>query len=457
MLKSPAALAILTLALMGAMLGALPARDAHATPTGVAVIACENLAPHLDGDPTDATTPADEQAACLDPIPPTGPLSIASLASTLGDQTAPLDFLDTAPIDFLDHNRIDETCTYEAVITDATKPAVGCTLLVFVFVDDEATTTLDLSAGLSAVEGSGSNSYVCGSEGSAPGQDADCNDAVSPNGDGVVVFHVLNATSNNGDDEEVTVSQEAVEQSVAIHVSPETRYDPAAADDPDEDGVASSVDNCWLTANPDQTNSDSEPIVTTGIAPPDVTVSNGDRLGDACDPDRDNDGMSDLVETYGNCDGRTSSPALLDTDGDRVADGAECLLGSDPANPMSRPARPATDPDRDGLATDVEENTLGTDPNDHDSDDDGVSDGVEFKGYNTDPLDSDTDGDGCSDLVEIASLDDDDEVTLADLAIVTMSIGATDRPNIDVNKDGRINSGDQLFIATRLSPVPCLD
>ncbi|HBL31354.1 MAG TPA: hypothetical protein DD490_31390, partial [Acidobacteria bacterium] len=65
--------------------------------------------------------------------------------------------------------------------------------------------------------------------------------------------------------------------------------------DDDNDGVADAVDNCPLTSNPDQADSD------------------GDNLGDVCDPDNDNDGVADAVD---NCP-RIPNPdqADLDLDG----------------------------------------------------------------------------------------------------------------------------------------------
>jgi hypothetical protein len=58
--------------------------------------------------------------------------------------------------------------------------------------------------------------------------------------------------------------------------------------DTDADGLANTVDNCPTVANPDQLNTD------------------GDALGNACDPDDDNDGFSDVVETS------AGTSALLD-------------------------------------------------------------------------------------------------------------------------------------------------
>ncbi|MBI5288134.1 MAG: hypothetical protein HY873_04090, partial [Chloroflexi bacterium] len=313
MLKRLAAPAVSVLALVCALTGALPAHDARASATAVAVIACENLAPYLDGDPTDATTPADEQAACLDPIPPTGPLSIASLELAAGDGDGVLTWTELNPIDFLDHNRIDETCTYEAVITLATKPAVGCTLLALIFVDDEFPVRLSMETGLATMEGGVGSQYTCLNEGAALGQDADCSDVPDLNGDGVVVFHVLNGTAQTGDVRRMNGGQESVEYGSdlqIVRISPGSRNDPDAVSDPDEDGVDASVDNCQMSNNPDQLNTDSDPIATAGVAVLDVTVVNGDSLGDACEGDTDNDGIGDFIERYIGCSGHQTSPLL---------------------------------------------------------------------------------------------------------------------------------------------------
>src|SRR3989344_3097967 len=58
------------------------------------------------------------------------------------------------------------------------------------------------------------------------------------------------------------------------------------------------------------------------------------------------------------------------------------------------------DDDRDGL-TNVQEEQLGTNPNEVDSDGDGVTDSDEIQIFGTNPLNADTDGDGYSDGIEI--------------------------------------------------------
>lgn len=68
--------------------------------------------------------------------------------------------------------------------------------------------------------------------------------------------------------------------------------------DTDEDGIQDIYDNCSKVSNPDQTNTD------------------GDLLGDVCDPDDDNDGVNDSAD---NCP-LTWNPRQEDADGDGVGD-----------------------------------------------------------------------------------------------------------------------------------------
>ena len=96
--------------------------------------------------------------------------------------------------------------------------------------------------------------------------------------------------------------------------------------DGDGDGIPSSSDNCVDIANPGQTNTD------------------GDPQGNACDPDDDNDFLSDVDEgsLYG------TDPLLADTDGDTVNDGLEIEAGTDPLLDTSYPLLYNGDANNDG-------------------------------------------------------------------------------------------------------------
>lgn len=215
-------------------------------------------------------------------------------------------------------------------------------------------------------------------------------------------------------------------------------------------------DNCPLVANPSQTNTDGNFIdMSPPLAVDDRSVARSDALGDACDPDDDNDGLSDAIETgtlaafQAACPAATAvtNPLLGDSDGDRVLDGAECALGFDPMDPASRPsAVVAGDSDGDSLS-DAFEAVLGSNPNSTDSDGDGALDGIEYKGYNTSLILTDTDGDGCTDGKEIASVDGIRNVNAIDLQQVAKRFALSTPAGVDVNKDGNINSLDLQFVA----------
>ena len=76
--------------------------------------------------------------------------------------------------------------------------------------------------------------------------------------------------------------------------------------DDDNDGVLDNLDNCPKTYNPEQENFD------------------GDSMGDLCDPDDDNDNLSDTLEQTLGLD-----PLDDDTDDDSYADGID-VFPSDP-------------------------------------------------------------------------------------------------------------------------------
>jgi hypothetical protein len=176
--------------------------------------------------------------------------------------------------------------------------------------------------------------------------------------------------------------------------------------DRDQDGIFDRQDNCPDVANQDQANFD------------------GDSMGDACDPDDDNDRLRDSIELSigtnpfnGDSDGdglgdylEASTPFDLDplsddSDGDGIKDGDEDSDGDGLTNILevkthrTNPNLPDTD--LDGLNDGDEVNIYPTDPLKTDSDKDGLNDGDEINKHHTNPLISDTDGGGSNDGLEV--------------------------------------------------------
>jgi parallel beta-helix repeat protein len=237
-------------------------------------------------------------------------------------------------------------------------------------------------------------------------------------------------------------------------------------DDSDGDGILDTLDNCPFAYNSDQTNTDAAPIdngpVVTGN---DVTVPNGDALGDVCDTDDDNDWLNDAEEAV-----RGTNPLVADTDGDRVVDGAEIVLGSNPLNTASKPSCVGiVDGDRDCLPDGVEA-IFGSDPTKKDTDGDGLTDGMEVKGWGTSPVIRNTDGDRCDDDKEAVEINGDryvnalDEARVAQRAFNVQDDDPNDgnpvpdfnmqvSPAFDVNRDGVINALDEALVVLNSSLV----
>jgi hypothetical protein len=205
--------------------------------------------------------------------------------------------------------------------------------------------------------------------------------------------------------------------------------------DTDGDGVPDASDNCPLVPNPSQTNTDSFIDLSPPKAFDDLSPPNSDLLGDACDPDDDNDGLSDADELSGAaCGGIVTDPLRADTDGDLFLDGAECALGTNPADVNSRP-------------------TLAACGSTADTDGDGVLDQREFCFYNTSITNPDTDGDGCRDGKEVASVNAGSSVDVIDLSSIASEMGIYTLPasavkaDFDATKNGSIDVIDLSFVA----------
>ncbi len=213
--------------------------------------------------------------------------------------------------------------------------------------------------------------------------------------------------------------------------------DGIGASDLDCEGVLDSTDNCDFTANVSQQIDDGNFI---DLSPPktfdDTTWANADTSGNACDDDDDNDGLTDTAEAAGCNASGPLNPIARDTDLDRFLDGAECALGTNPADILSKPAVASCGATTDG-------------------DLDGLSARNEFCFYNTSDANANTDGDICSDGREVASVNAGNAVNAVDLSQVAQTFGAYTVPataekyNFDYTKDQTINAIDLSQIAQR--------
>ena len=192
---------------------------------------------------------------------------------------------------------------------------------------------------------------------------------------------------------------------------------PDACDDADSDGACDEVDNCPLTANPDQADADGDGV--GDVCDNCVTTANPDQL------DSDSDGIGDVCDSCPTVD----NTSVIDTDSDGLTDFEECLLGTNAQD---------SDTDNDALSDYDEDRTYNTDPLLADTDADGLTDGDEVNIYGTDPVLSDSDSDGLLDGDELNTYGTDPLFTNnpGDLA----PRGAP---------DGQLNAGDVLIL-TRL-------
>jgi hypothetical protein len=250
--------------------GARGATPTSAVTTSMSVVNCVLLAPYVDGDSNDTTSTADIAVACNATFVAADWAIMAGSdldpgEDPLGDGDGVLEKSDLASIEDLDANQMRETCT-TAIDPTLAAPTNFCNYVVFAFVDDEAPVSFDSTAGYQVDDFTGAantTNWLCDTN----AEDPDCDDSVASDGDGLVYTRVFNdgaSASGRGDQEEVTVTQEAVEQTeqmVTVGVPNDVKLTLAenlVETNADQDGV----DNCVA-----------ETDVRDAIAPPNATLA----------------------------------------------------------------------------------------------------------------------------------------------------------------------------------------
>ncbi|CAN5261963.1 hypothetical protein BH09SUM1_BH09SUM1_15090 [soil metagenome] len=207
-----------------------------------------------------------------------------------------------------------------------------------------------------------------------------------------------------------------------------------------------------LPVPPNIPNTNANPLDTSdlvGVTTPDDpnTVPVEGYTVDYPTLDTDSDGLNDILEP--NYSTNVNDP---DTDHDGLSDGFEVRIGSDPNNAASpasdalepgQPAYDGNDNDADGIANSVE-GLLGTDKDNPDTDGDRIRDDYEvLVGTNpTDaasrPLLGDANGDGV--------IDNQDYTRILESAIDDSALAGRNRNQIDVDRNGVVDNVDAQLL-----------
>jgi hypothetical protein len=195
-------------------------QNANAEVTEVVDVHCALIVSGIDGDLTNDLVAADLAAGCAgvgvtpgDPTnPAVQPYTWVSFARLIGDEDSTLEASDFDEFEGWDANQLSTSCTFAG---GGTLGPIPCANVIFAFVNDEKPVTLDTPSGLTSIEAGGlETDFICDDN----TEDADCDDSPASDGDGVVVFHVLNFSADRGDEKTVNVDQEAVVDSVDINM-----------------------------------------------------------------------------------------------------------------------------------------------------------------------------------------------------------------------------------------------
>jgi uncharacterized protein (TIGR03382 family) len=232
--------------------------------------------------------------------------------------------------------------------------------------------------------------------------------------------------------------------------------DDDCAGDGDFDGLTSCVEG-ELGTDPRDADSDDDGVDdATEVGDPESPGdTDGDGMIDARDPDDDGDGVPTATEL---ADGRDSdgdgSPDYLDDDDDGDGIPTRSELADDDADGVpdyldtTSADGPLGDLDGDGI-TNIDEEELGSDPQEADTEGDGVLDSDEI-GDLASPRD--TDGDGLFDLLD--QDDDQDGVATADEGSFDVDEdGSGNHVDVDSNGDGAPD-GEQAGADTDADGVP---
>jgi parallel beta-helix repeat protein len=211
-------------------------------------------------------------------------------------------------------------------------------------------------------------------------------------------------------------------------------------------------DNCPTVYNPDQKNTAAGRTPNGSQIPGDWASNPAqDKLGDACDPDDDNDALPDTSENESVC----PFQLVRNSDGDRVLDGFEVAIGYNPCSDASKPTwEGGGDSDGDGFPDGVERTGYNT----------CIFAGDSFPGYTACINPADSDGDGCEDWIEIVDVNGNRAADIVDILWFAKRafdiIPASDSDYVlDINKNGAVDIVDVLLAAqnsTLLKPhSPC--